>query len=193
MICDLVNRLFRKQEPYVFVAMPLSVKEDYRGYLDDGLSALRESEHGVETERYFSSFEIFEEFPWLKKLEKPLRKKSWRELSKTTHSLRKVYEKFLIGLCKAKASSAEAVLYVVPGPYEVSRTITLGAVSECDRALRDNIPTFVYFHGEKQLVRVNSINEIFEMKDLRAPAYWLMKEPSLRIDQKFVDYSQEKS
>lgn len=184
---SILEKMFESPNPYTFIAMPLLVKERFKPFLGEGLNVFQEKRPDLYEKDYFSSFELFEKYPWLMWIERPIRKKPSREMSGIPYLIRRGYEKFLINLCKAKAANSKSVLYIVPEIYEIDKTITLGAISECDHALSKKVPVFVYTaSSEKDFSQISSINEIFERRKLKAPAYWLERENSLRLDRKFI-------
>lgn len=83
-------------------------------------------------------------------------------------------EALIMQNCLKKVDQSDAVLHIIPLPPIIDITITLGAISEVDRALDNNKPVFVYTFGKniKKLFRITHIDELMKKFDLRIPSWW---------------------
>jgi len=90
--------------------------------------------------------------------------------------------------CLKKVDKSDAVLHIIPLPPLIYITITLGAISEVDRALDNDKPVFVCTFGRNlnKLFKINHIDELMKKFDLRIPSWWL-EVRKLNIDRKFID------
>lgn len=88
--------------------------------------------------------------------------------------------------CLKKVDKSDVVLHIIPLPPLIGTTITLGAISEVDRALNDDKPVFVCTFGKNinKLFRINNIDELMKKFNLRVPSWWL-EVRKLNISKKF--------
>lgn len=97
-------------------------------------------------------------------------------------------ETLIMSNCFKKVDNSDAVLYIVPLPSLIDFTITLGAISEVDRALNNGKPVFVCTIGrnKNELFKINHIDKLMKKFDLRVPSWW-SELRELNISRKFME------
>ena len=97
-------------------------------------------------------------------------------------------EALIMQNCLKKVDKSDAVLHIIPLPPLIDHTITLGAISEVDRALNNGKPVFVCTVGRNtnELFKINHIDKLMKKFDLRVPSWW-SELRELNISRKFME------
>lgn len=89
--------------------------------------------------------------------------------------------------CCKTVKNSEGVLYVLPLPYIMDLTVTLGAVSEVNWALEENKPVYICtIDGKslKDIFEISHLDELMNKFNLKAPLDWF-EVRNLDISSKF--------
>ena len=87
-----------------------------------------------------------------------------------------------------KKSETKAVLYLLPLPAIIEESVTLGAVSESDLALKINKPVFLSIFSNGKITAISKLNHLDELMkkfNLRIPSWWL-EVRKLNVSKKFI-------
>lgn len=100
-------------------------------------------------------------------------------------------ENEIMDQCFKVVGKSKAVLHILPLPPEIDSTVTVGAISESDFALKKNKPVFICTFEEKpvDIFRVDHIDELMNKLNLKVPYWWFRVawNRGLNISKKFRD------
>ena len=88
-----------------------------------------------------------------------------------------------------KKPETKAVLYILPLPAIIEESVTLGAISESDLALKINKPVFliIFLNGKTtKISKINHLDDLMKKFDLIIPSWWL-EVRKLNISRKFIE------
>lgn len=175
-----VEKRFKKTQ--IYVSMPLLLKKyNYRKIIGEVSRSFVRENPGYRWGYFLNSFDEIGQTPLVdaNEIELGYENLTQKEIDLYRRTMRGMTQERVMDRCLEAVTDSKAVLYILPEPVEIDHSLTLGAVSECDKAIENGEDVYICLYdlegrkgqGVRSIFQISDLDGLFERFDKKAPSW----------------------